>query len=406
MDATYSIAEHRLPWLEKAVDDLNKRAKRLRVEPLTLEVLGFEDRTVRRNLDERIVRLYSVRLSGSSPRINGWTLQATLDHTAEGGTLLRAVPGVGLPVRFRDARPEDCDHCRTRRQRNDTFVLRHDETGRYAQVGRQCLRDFLGHVDPHGIAALCELLGLAHEAAQTAADDREYEEGGARGVYRIPTDHLLALTFATVRAFGWVSRGTARTTDQSATADLALQLDSARGDRANWMRAVEVTDADIAAAAATIELVRGWADRTDLSDYEYNLLTVLKGAGVTERQAGIACSAVTVYRRQQEREQVARVETTSEYVGTVGQRLTAEVTLLGMQEIGGRSFSYYDSGVSYLYRFADAQGNLLQWFASSNQELTDGQTYRLVGTVKKHDEYKGTRRTTLTRCRAAVGSPA
>ena len=39
----------------------------------------------------------------------------------------------------------------------------------------------------------------------------------------------------------------------------------------------------------------------------------------------------------------------------------------------------------------------MAWFASS-EALEEGRRYRLRGTVKRHEEYRGKPRTVLTRC--------
>jgi len=46
----------------------------------------------------------------------------------------------------------------------------------------------------------------------------------------------------------------------------------------------------------------------------------------------------------------------------------------------------------------DLSGNHLTWFASGS-DMEVGNTYKLLGTIKKHDEYNGVKQTILTRCK-------
>lgn len=62
------------------------------------------------------------------PRVNGWEFVAALTHIEGVGAVLRVVPGAqvaeGELKRYRDASPNNCDHCGTMRRRNDTYILR------------------------------------------------------------------------------------------------------------------------------------------------------------------------------------------------------------------------------------------------------------------------------------------
>ena len=55
---------------------------------------------------------------------------------------------------------------------------------------------------------------------------------------------------------------------------------------------------------------------------------------------------------------------------------------------------------SHLYKFIDADGNVFSWFSSNSIDgLTEGVNVKLVGTIKKLDEYQGEKQTILTRCK-------
>lgn len=80
----------------------------------------------------------------------------------------------------------------------------------------------------------------------------------------------------------------------------------------------------------------------------------------------------------------------SEYVGTVGTKIELDVEV---SSIGGYS-SYYGDG--HIYTFNN-NGNELVWFTASNPHMDEGKQYHIIATVKKHEEYKGTKQTTITR---------
>lgn len=86
--------------------------------------------------------------------------------------------------------------------------------------------------------------------------------------------------------------------------------------------------------------------------------------------------------------QPKREATDSEYVGKVGERIHFSGTpkcIYGYETVYGYSF---------VYLFETEKGNI-KWKTSKN---LDDREYKLVGTVKGHEEYKGTKQTEVTRC--------
>lgn len=85
----------------------------------------------------------------------------------------------------------------------------------------------------------------------------------------------------------------------------------------------------------------------------------------------------------------------SEYVGTVGQRITlkaATVALLSSWD------GYY--GTTWLYKFVDESGNVFVWFASRPCPAEAGAVIK--ATVKDHNERDGVKQTIVTRCCVAA----
>ena len=56
-------------------------------------------------------------------------------------------------------------------------------------------------------------------------------------------------------------------------------------------------------------------------------------------------------------------------------------------------------GWTQLVKFEDVNGNILQWWTAVEIKAEVGDQVLLTGTVKAHDEYKGVKSTTVTRCK-------
>lgn len=100
----------------------------------------------------------------------------------------------------------------------------------------------------------------------------------------------------------------------------------------------------------------------------------------------------------------------STYVGTVGQKISAEVKLINTYEYKDYKFSYYGT-THYIYTMQDSEGNVFVWKTTSFMSVDDGEwgymikkddTILIKGTVKDHSEYNGTKQTVLNRCKYSL----
>jgi hypothetical protein len=391
---TFEIPDENLPRFSAKMAALAKRARRIGCAAPAY-VIG-EPRDVRRteqDLDGTIftmvVTVYAVTVSGESPRINGWTFAAVLDHEGE-LPIIRTI-GVPVPERFRTARSV-CEHCNTFRRRRETFVLSHED-GRYIQVGRSCLKDFLGHPSPEQLAGAAEIL------SEAMGSGGEFGESTGRGM---PSAEVYLATVACViRHFGWVPKSKASDDEwagmgQTATASVALGWLEDRFEaikKGTPCKSPMPSDEDKARAkAATAWAVALGDDGRALSDYEANVKAAAKREAISRKTTGIIASIIPTWDR--ENAQRASI-VTSVHVGKVGERLRGlRVTVERVVPIESELY-----GTSYLNIMRDESGNAITWKASG-KALETGAAYTLTGTVKRHSEFRGRAQTDLTRCKA------
>ncbi len=74
-------------------------------------------------------------------RASGWDLVGVISRI-QGQYIIEPVAADPIPDHFLKD-PENCEHCHTRRHRNETYILRNTE-GAYKQVGSSCIHEFLG----------------------------------------------------------------------------------------------------------------------------------------------------------------------------------------------------------------------------------------------------------------------
>lgn len=430
-EKTYRIPAERISYLTARFEKLQRRQARLAargpladVAPIDFEIIGTEIEIDCRNCgDEQKLHVESsgrfecrdgegfyrerrrefnvVRVNGSAPRLAGWEFVATLEHAGEAGTILRSIPTAALGADelagYRDATPENCDHCRVSRKRIDTFIVRAlsdcatAKPGTLRQVGRTCLGQFLGGASPDSVAALAQ---YQMEAGAMC----ESEEGGFGGgnEIEISMSELLVTTVAMVRENGWLSRTKARELDKPATADLVWSTLTARGTkevaRARKFLATITAEEEQLATEIQAYAAEHLADAS--SDYEHNLRVVMKLGRANARQAGLACSVYAWYRRATQTWPEKR-ERSNEFVAAVGEKFSGRVTLFKVVEVST------DFGALNIHLFEDVAGNAIVWKTGSVR-LKEGTEFTLTGKVKKHAEYKGRKQTELTRADAAT----
>lgn len=401
----YRIPEGNLSGLEARIAKLNKRAAKIGVDPLLLTIIGEAFETKRKQVDgaddtgrpryiEYQVRYVLVVVTGTCPRINGWTFAATINHD-EAGNILRTAPGIEflLPLKYRTVTTE-CEHCSKDRRRNDTYVLFSD-AGEWKQVGRNCLADFLRTENPAGLAQWAEVVAGVDEMV---SEYEEMGEGCRSQVYYRAVD-VLAQVACCVRQDGWYSRTEAKNSIEmkQASADQALMWfddkwvsKQSAADKGRY--AVSMMDTEAAEQAIA------WAQSIEAdvtNDYLWNVRTISYRESITYRDAGLAGSIIVAHKKHLEREQAKKYErehTLNEYFGEVGKREVFVLTVLAARDMQS------DYGAMTLYKFRDADGRPAAWFSSgSKNTLEIGTTYTVKATVKKHELYNGQKQTTLSR---------
>lgn len=398
---TVNVLASRLHEAQEALEKLAKKARRYGCPDITVSV-GETSKVERIVKDwdggERRVKVQMVELNitGAAPRIGQHEFLARVE-LRDGGNLVDTRPGVeDLEPRFRTT-DGYCDHCRSRRDRKDVFVVRDIQTGAQLQIGRNCLRDFLGMDDPNAIAhRFAFFRGVAElEEGLRARRDTDWAQS---------LEGALALAAVSIRLFGWCSKGQAQNNEDLTPTVYYVSkvlMPSPRMDQADreLIERIEAerSEADYQTARETIQWVR--EELKGDSDYEHNLKVLFSDELIHDAgRLGLIVSAVAGYHRAKEkalrltreRQQAAK----SAHVGTVGERLrNVPVTLQQQFQIGANEF-----GVSILIKFADDAGNLLTWITSKGSGLEVGEKAMLTGTVKAHDFYNDAAETKLTRC--------
>ena len=275
----FRVAPEEFEHLQRRIQTLGRRARRIGVEPVRLIDTGERDASGHA----------LVLLSGRAPVLAGWTLAAIVEHR-DGRATVRPVGEQGDRLAASAFAAAICEHCGLRRRRTRTFVVVHTDSGEVRQVGSGCLRDFLGGTDPERACREAELLAAARAELDRAGTLAIAPDGTGASI-----EEFAAHAAHVVRIHGFTSQERARRASRPATADLALR--SLRDTPA------APDGADRALADAAFRWARALlAARRDLSPFERDAVALVRGGNIqTRRDRGLVCALIAVYRQRRAR---------------------------------------------------------------------------------------------------------
>lgn len=397
---TWTVTPLEATLTARRVAQINKRLTKRGFTGLVTLTTG-EPYTVtdtREDGSDVTVVVVDITLSGRPAQYEGWTFVAAVDTIERAdnvpGFVVRCAPGMDVTADERAMlEPYACQHCQTMRaNRRYTYLLRNTSTGEATQVGKTCMADFLG----------VPVAPSMFPTADTVDDALDGCFGGGSAREQYAPEYIVALSAALCGERGYISRARAEDDERlTATADLVSTfLHNPKGRAAMIADDPALAHLDTNAAAAMIKDV---LDAPADSTYLINLSAALSGIAVEDRNIGLIASTPAAHhnitttaaeKAAREAEKAEREAAKAEitYAGTVGEKLTATVTVTARKLVA----SAYGSSTLIVMR---DDAHVFKAFTSAAwaRDVQAGDTLTITGTVKAHSEYDGVRETVLTR---------
>ena len=407
----YSIPEQNLESLEKKLKKIQHKCAKYGCE-FSYERIGehFEERAFSLPTEEQsgphktyteIVKFIDVEVEGRAA-VNGWRFAATLDYTDK-GNIIKGVEGLEIPEKYYSCSPW-CEHCRTRRGRSTSFIVYHEETGEFKQVGRSCLRDFTGGLSAENVAQFESFFKECEEASELSGCGWY----GSGSYFEVP--RFLTVAAETIRIYGYCkSKFEGMTTASRAENFYRLENGMRLGVGA---KEIETMYEEALAKGfntkrpetiGQAEAVRRWICENERDDnYFHNLKVACSLDYCDSSKLGLLVSAFPAYDREleyaaekREREAAeAEARAKSSWLGSVGDKVSFEIADF-------RVISSWETqwGTTAVYKFTDKEGHEVTWKTTSwvNDRRIVGA--RISGKVKERKEYRGIKQTELTRCK-------
>ena len=391
-DKTYFIHEDNMERLEKKLQRIKRKCDKYNCH-FEYHKLGETYREVVLSTGFReTARFIEVAVSGVAI-INNWKFIATIETSPNGNIIKQYATDVEVPDFYKTCKLV-CDHCNTKRARKSTYLIQNVETKEFKQVGKSCLADYTHGLDAEGVASYIAMFDelIRGEAVDASSNTAYYE-----------TVDVLKVAEELVSKLGYRS---ADSHDESTKVLTRLFLHRELSGGTITKRIDELAD-DINFDCNRKEVIDqvnniiSWllndADTSEI--YMHNLKILVSNKYVKWSDIGILASATIAYRKamrfKKNDEEFAKNhedDFKSEYVGTVGERIT--VNLKSVTCVYSNDTIY---GMSFLYKMVDVNDNILMW--STSKSLDEEEYKAVTGTVKSQSSYRDIKQTYLTRCK-------
>lgn len=317
-----------------------------------------------------------------------------------------------------------CHHCGTKRNRKIAYIVREKRSQKVMQVGRACLTDVLGIAPERFMTLLKYFENFEDELADGEKDDEsdseDFHEYHAPSWYFV--DDFLGVTVRVTKREGCYVRTRDDYGDRNPNSTFG-------------MVSREIVNADFLTKEERQEAAdaKAWYLSLDKKDeFGLNVQSILKKEFCSETNAALlaflpnAYNKHLAYEEEKKRKERLASKLSNEFVGEVGKRLrNIPVQVVGCHAFMVQGYTYYEQEHGKemaFYDFVDAHGNILSWktdkfahakgmsysddfsclcefFDERGNVVKDAPSIVLSGTVKEFNEYKGKKKTILTRCR-------
>lgn len=383
MTNTYTIPAIAKDELQKKLEKLSKKANAYGNHlnwnfseefVATRNVYTVDSETkVKTFSDTQKVFAVEVTIDSDIIKKDGYEVVAQIEAVGYNQNLVKMLDGSDAELAWYTM-PLFCEHCGTHRVKRFTFIVK-DVFGQYKQVGKTCLKDYCG-IDPKIIAISQQ---LTDEIVEEYGID-EYDFAGS-GEYLFDVLRTIAEAYDIIKEHGYVK------SDENQSTKSRLMYETRCEPSAEATAFVQKMQDELSKV-----------DYSELTDFLRNVKTLIDAKYCRMNAFGYLAYAPVAFKnlmkkkeQEQNREEAKGL---SEYVGNVGERITAEVK--DVKLVTSWETVY---GWTHLYKFTTPENNTLVWFAS---KCIDENLKKITGTIKDHSEYDGEKQTVLTRCKAVM----
>lgn len=360
---TYAIYEDFFPDVEKKLNRIAKKCIK-HGNDFTFEVNGEEIREMKNQKTGRKenYKFILIEVKGTA-KIDDWECVAVLEINNAGNIIRRINTEIEIPERFRSS-DDYCEHCNSKRHRNNLYVIHNVMTDEWKQVGGNCLALYT-----HG-------LNMEYVSAYMNGITELEEHDGVFGVNGKPyffVEEVISYAVEIIAKTGYFNAQSNLPTKELVSWLLYRTIDKAIEEINDDLKNEKIVtrfgrndffkpDTD----SLVKEIIEYYKSLEDDCEFIHNVHVMLNEGYVQVKNIGFLCYLPEGYARhiKKDIEEAKRAEKKAkpEYFGEVGKRYK-DKSILSINLI-----TLWDTqwGVTYLYKVVLESGESLIWKTSNS----------------------------------------
>ena len=396
----YAIYEDFYSDVEKKLNRIAKKCTK-HGNDFVFEVKGEE---IRERYNEELDRkeyykFILVEVEGTA-KVDNWECVAVLEVHEIGNIIRRINTEIELPQRFKHTE-NFCEHCNSKRHRNNLYIIHNTETDEWKQVGGNCLSLYTGGLSLEYVTAYMDGITELEESNGVCGN-------GGRRYHNV--EEIIAYSVEAIDKLGYFNTQSNLPTKYIVSLLMHNRLS----------RAVELINEDFKCARLNVrvcendfhkedsksrvdEIINYYKSLEDDSEFIHNIKVMLEEKYVLASNFGFLCYLPQGYAKHIKKELEEKIEreakAETKHFGEVGKRykdkVISDITLVTTWET--------QWGVTHIYKITLADGAILTWKTSNGLYLYKNEAFDKISfTVKEHKEYKGEKQTEVTRCKVDI----
>jgi hypothetical protein len=372
---TFTIDVALVGRFEAKLDSFQKKFKKYGEGGITYEVSEPRVITNRSNRRQLVVDI----TVDASYKVAGYEFVASVETVLAGNLIKKISDDVFVPEIYRDRCW--CDHCKSNRARKYTVILKNSETDEYIQVGKSCIKDYIGCDMSHYASYLEFYTELDESIEKMSSEFHSYTPS-------FKFEEIVSQTLEYTKRFGYVSKRQSYENGQVSTSTAVYAaLNGVKIDGEDY-EVYEVSEDSKEKFNSVLSFVN---NLDDSSDYNNNLKVLATSAYIDNKNLGLAVSAVGYWIRETAKKKEIADAVVSEFVGQVGDKIEITAVPNCIYSACG------EYGWSYIYKLV-VDDNVFIW--KTNKFLEEDEiTVKAV--IKEHSTFRGVKQTVITRGRVA-----
>lgn len=394
----YAIYESFFADVEKKLNRVAKKCVK-HGNDFVFKVVGEE---IRESYNKEIGRkeyhkFILVEVDGTA-KIDDWECIAVLEVHNAGNIIRRINTEINVPERFKVSK-DICEHCNTKRHRNNLYVIHNTKTDEWKQVGGNCLNLYTNGLNMEYVASYMDGITELEEYNGVF---------GANGRPYFTVKEILSYAVEIIEKVGYFNSNSYLPTKSlvswlvhspfnKAVEEINRDLENAR-----LMVRIDKNDFFKEDTEDKVEkIIEYYNNIEDDSEFIHNIHVILNEGYVSSKNFGFLCYLPEGYSKyiQKEIEKAKMEEEKSEHFGNIGERYKDKVIrYVKLITTWGTQW-----GTTYIYKIVLEDGIVLTWKTSNGLYLEDDEEFDKISfTIKSHNEYKGKKQTEITRCKVSI----